>query len=274
MALGPGGRRSQGCPGCSCCRRIGCWRSLQLPSVCQWPSCLFTQSHSLSLTHSFNCRSSGRVRGPFKVPPFKTTTLPPFGQKLWLLHLSRAEDLLEEQPGQQFFLMLPKLSYKSSLQGQGMCWLLILPLSCSLYIFTHFCIYGSRWPQVDGGCAFCRPDWATSPAEWLPFRTCYTGTVISQVAAIHSEIALAAEDVAGPHSRHPPSSHPYHTPRGRVIIRYDHSETTWVCVTAFVSLTAEEKCRGETRGEGRMIKRVSALLVSLEEEVWWHPGGF
>lgn len=39
-------------------------------------------------------------------------------------------------------------------------------------------------------------------------------------------------------------------------------------MTAFVSLTAEEKCRGETRGEGRMIKRVSALLVSLEEEVW------
>lgn len=39
-------------------------------------------------------------------------------------------------------------------------------------------------------------------------------------------------------------------------------------MTAFVSLTAEEeKCRGETRGGG-MIKRVSALLVSLEEEEW------
>lgn len=32
--------------------------------------------------------------------------------------------------------------------------------------------------------------------------------------------------------------------------------------------------REEVQRREKMIKRVSVLLVSLEEEVWWHPGGF
>lgn len=72
-----------------------------------------------------------------------------------------------------------------------------------------------------------------SLTESLPLRACYSDTAISQVLWIHSEIVLLGEIKLD------------WSPGERVIIRYDHWETTWVCVTAFVILTAAKTSRGE-----------------------------
>lgn len=89
------------------------------------------------------------------------------------------------------------------------------------------------WIRVEGWCTFGRPDLAISLTESLPLRACYRETAISQVLKIHSEIVLVGEMGLD------------WSPGGRVIIRYDHWETTWDCVTAFVILTAEKKSRGK-----------------------------
>lgn len=142
MALGPGGHRRQGSPGCSCRRGIGLL-TVTAASFC--PSAAFTSVHSVtqSLAHSFNCRcrsnSSGRVRSPppFKVPPFKTTTLPPFGQTYGSCNLSRAEVLLEERPGRTISPHSPS-SFINLLFGR-MGWIvffLLFSLSLSIYMYT------------------------------------------------------------------------------------------------------------------------------------------
>lgn len=58
------------------------------------------------------------------------------------------------------------------------------------------------------------PDLAVSLTESLPLSACYGDTAISQVQRIHSEIALVGETGL------------CWSPGGRVIIRYDHWETT------------------------------------------------
>lgn len=94
--------------------------------------------------------------------------------------------------------------------------------------FIFFCIE-KLWTRVEGWCTFGWPDLVLSLTEWLPLWACYSDTS----AGDSHEIGVAGEMWLD------------WSPWGRVIIRYDHSKTTWVCATAFVSLTAKKKCRGE-----------------------------
>lgn len=83
---------------------------------------------------------------------------------------------------------------------------------------------------------FCLPwlgyisDWITATQSLLLRHSHFTSGVDSQWNSAFGR-ACGRTGVSG----------------GRVIIRYDHWETTWACVTAFVIMTAEKKSRGKER---------------------------
>lgn len=123
------------------------------------------------------------------------------------------------------------------------------------------------WIRVEGWYTFTWPDLALSLTESLPPRACYWDTAISQVLWTHSETVLAGETGLD------------WSPGGRVIIRYDHWETTWLCVTAFVILTAEKKYRGEKRWLKECLpslclwrKKYSDTRVVFKDVLWQQSG--
>lgn len=99
---------------------------------------------------------------------------------------------------------------------------------------------------------------AVSQAESLPLTACYWDTAIAQVLRIHSEIALVGEIELDVQSRGE-GNYPL----------WSLGDDMSLCDSFCYFDRQEEEERRE-----RMIKRVSALLVSLVGEAWWHPGGF
>lgn len=183
-------------------------------SLCQSVSILSALALHLithSLIHSLiqllkYCSSTGRQSHL----PFKITTLPPFGQ----LNPSPGQDdvLLEKWLHRTISdIHAVSLIYKSSLGEKKECF---LP--------------GNSVKGLEVGVLLVALPWL-----YLWLNHCHSQLVTERELGIHSEIVLVGKMGLD------------WSPGGRVIIRYDHWETTWACVTAFVILTPEKKRRGE-----------------------------
>lgn len=215
----------------------GCWPVWQwsmliaVASLCQSVSMLsalvlHSITHSLIhpliqlLTPSHKLQHPGQSISPISLRKYQHCPL----LAGLICHLSRLMSHLKNDCAEQF------LTFTLSRWFINLLWERRSTSFISFFFFIE-----EWWIKVEGWCTFGWPDLALSLTESLPPGACYWDTAISQVLWIRSETALVGEMRLD------------RSPGGRVIIRYDHWETTWVCVTAFVILTAEKKYRGEKR---------------------------
>lgn len=162
-----------------------------------------------SLTHSFtHSLPHSLIFHPLQLPSLQNSNTAPF----WLTTSS------PEQPFPKrhvlFFFFFPPCPISSLASGR--------PFSLwSIWKNGSCCSLG-------GHCLGFISEWATASQSLLVGRGHFTSAGELQWNS------ASGRDVAGRES-----------PTGGVITRYDHSETTWIRVTAFVNLTAKKKRRGE-----------------------------